>query len=379
METMMINGVEQTVKTANGVRYYQDFERTEGSICMIKPKTIKRYHEIKDEQPEDEHYGVFFAFGEKQFEEGRKRLIRNGYLKEGEKVCSVGAGMYGTASEISRFFKFYDERGKRIGKECNPQEVYFYEWNNHECMITMDDDEALKCVISYFGKEAAHKIVRLYPGTPTNVLAPLTQRDEHLGQHKDILMMLSRMKFDMEGFFNEGDCRRHRQDCLWGGCVKREMDEMRDLYRKLPDDIKDASCLSREEIEDYCNRLEQWAVEEFSKPEYDPVPRTNREDFPEEIVLYDCLYYKDDDGKSHKPTHIWFTHDSRRWHWDKRCVHGRAMTTFMGKRGTTLTKVFYIDADHAFTHRDFCQNLCDVSCKVVKDGYLYKLTNFHYE
>jgi len=376
METITINGVKQPVKTANGVRYYQNWDNSEGGICMIKPKTIKRYYEIKSEEPKAVHYGVFFAFGEKQFEEGRKRLIRDGYLKEGDKVCSAGAGMYGTESEINRFFKFYDERGKRIGKECDPQEVYFCEWNNHECMISMDDDEALKCVISYFGKEAAHKIVRLYPCTPTNVLAPLTQRDEHLGQHKDTLMMLSRLKFDMEGFFNEGrDCRRRRTDCLWGGCVKREMQEMRDLYRKLPDDIKDASCLSHEEIEGYCKRLEQWAEEEFSKPEYDPVPRTKREELPEEIVLEDSLYYKDDEGKLQKPTHIWFSSDTRRWHKDERCVHGRAMTSYLGKNGTTLTEVITLGGWHHYCRKD----LCDVSCKVVKDGWLTKLCDFHYE
>ncbi len=245
-------------KKFNGVEFYQDWDRSEGGVCMVNAKTIKRYQELKNEQPKSDRYGVFFAFDEQQFDEGRQRLIRNGYLKEGEKVCDAGSGMYGTEKEIDRFLQFYKEHEVLMAKECNPQEVYFCEWNNHECMFT-NDDAALKVVIGIFGKEVAHTIKRLYPGTPTNVLAPLTTRDEHLGQYEHTLMMLGRMEFDMGGFFSEGDCRHYRPDCLWGGNIKREMEKMRELYRELPDDIKDASPLSHEEIEDYCRRLEQWA------------------------------------------------------------------------------------------------------------------------
>lgn len=377
METMTINGVEQAVETANGVKYYRDWDNSEGGIRMVAPKTIKLYYELRSEHPDTDHYGVFYAFSGKQFEEGRKRLIEKGYLKESEKVCDAGYGLYGTRSEIDHYLDFYRERTEKVKTECNPQEVYFYEWNNHECMFT-DDDEALKCIIDTFGKEVAHTIHRVMEGTPTNVLAPLTERDEHLGQYEHTLIMLSRMKFDMGGFFNEGmDCRRRRPDCLWGCCVQREIQEMRDLYRKLPDDIKDASCMTWEEIDDYCRRLEEWATEEFAKEEYDPVPRTRREDLPEEILLDDSLYYRDDDGKLQKPDHIWFSNDTRRLHQDERCVHGKAMTSYLGEHGTTLTGVFYYrDLTRVPFRRD---DLCDVSCRVVKDRWQTKLTGFYYE
>ena len=350
------------IKKANGVAY--SFSE-EGSVCMTAPKTINRYHELKAEQPKTESYGVFFAFGDKQFEEGRQQLIAKGYLKEGEEVCSAGMGMYGTEDEIHRYLDFYAERSKKIAAECDPQEVYFYECNNHECGYTRCDDEVVKIIADYFGKEAAHKVVRVYGGTATNELVPLTERDEHLQQHEHTLMMLSRLKFDCEGFFNEGmDCRRRRPDCLWGGCVEREMQEMRKLYRELPEDIKDASPMSHEEIEDYCKRFEVWAAEEFSKPKYDPVPRTKRKDLPKEIYLDGKLYYTDDEGKFQVPDRIWFSNDSRRWHSDDRKRHGRAYTSYMGKHGTTLAPVFTIDSDAGFRrHQLVREDLCDVSCK----------------
>lgn len=349
-------------KTANGVAY--GFSE-EGSVYMTAPKTINRYQELRNEHPKSEDYGVFFAFGDKQFEEGRQQLIRRGYMKEGEKVCSAGMGMYGTKAEISRYMDFYAERSKKIAAECDPQEVYFYECNNHECGYTWCDDVVVKIIADYFGKEAAHKVVRVYGGKPTNELVPMTERDEHLQQYEHTLMMLSRLKFDCEGFFNEGrDCRRRRPDCLWGGCVEREMQEMRKLYRELPDDIKDASCMSHEEIEDYCKRFEVWAAEEFSKPEYDPVPRTKRKDLPKEIYLDEKLYYTDDEGKFQTPDRIWFSHDSRRCHSDERKRHGRAYTSYLGKHGTTLAPVFTIDSDHGFRHYQLVRDdLCDVSCK----------------
>ena len=379
MATMTINGIERDVCEANGVKYYQDWERSEGGIYMVGAKTINRYLELKAEQPKSENYGVFFAFNDEQFKEGYNGLIRRGFIKDGDKVCAGYAGMYGTKGELTRYLNFYKEREEVQKKECNPQEVYFYEWNNHECMFA-GDDSAMEVVISLFGNEAAHKIHRVYAETPTNILAPLTERDKHLGECEPELRMLGRLKFDCCGFFSEDDCRYHRPCDLWGGNIKRQIEEMRKLYRQLPDDIKDASCMTSEEIEDYAKRFEEWANEEFSKPKYDPVPRTERKDFPEQILLEECLYYRDDDGKLQKPDRIWFTGDSRRWHQNEKCTHGRAMTSYLGKHGTTLTAVVYLGLNAIGSRRALRRDdLCDVSCKVGKDGWHTKLYDFHYE
>ena len=59
-------------------------------------------------------------------------------------------------------FKFYDDSRAAIPKECDPQEVYFYEYNNHECMIAWDGDkEAYDLIVGYWGEEVAKTIERL--------------------------------------------------------------------------------------------------------------------------------------------------------------------------------------------------------------------------
>jgi len=71
------------------------------------------------------------------------------------------SGLYGTNEGITAFLEAYENRDKAIPQECDPQEVYFYEYNNHECMLAWDGDlEAIRLVIDYFGEETARKIVR---------------------------------------------------------------------------------------------------------------------------------------------------------------------------------------------------------------------------
>lgn len=348
--------------TANGVEYY--FGGDYGHVCMVNPKTIKRYKEIKDEQPDADKYGVFFAFSDKQFKDGYDSLVHRGYIKEGDKIVSGSMGIYGVKGEIKRFYDFYKERAKRIAEECNPQEAYFYEWNNHEVMISYDDDECMRCIIETFGKEVAHTIERVHAGTAINILAPLNERDEHLKEHDFDLMMLGRLSFDCHGFFSEGDCRYHRPDCLWGGNIKRQVEEMRKLYNNLPDDIKDASCISKEQIDDYAHRFDEWATEEFNKDEYNPVPPTPCSTFKDlDHEICEKLYYKDDDGNWQTPNHVWFSCDSRRCHMDKKMVHGRAMTSYLGKNGTTLTTVYISDYRTIGMKPYRRDDLCDVSAR----------------
>lgn len=112
-----------------------------------------KYQEIKNQQaPLIE---CFFAFSNSQFEQG----IKENNL-ENKKILSAGNGLYGTKEGITNFLGFYDNLSKKIGEECNPQEVYNYEYANHECSYTNDDIEAIKICLGYFTETQCKEIKR---------------------------------------------------------------------------------------------------------------------------------------------------------------------------------------------------------------------------
>lgn len=68
-----------------------------------------------------------------------------------------------TPAHIAAYIQAWRDAEKQIAKECKPQEVYFYEYNNFECMYDWDGDaNAWGRVIAIFGLERAKKeVVRL--------------------------------------------------------------------------------------------------------------------------------------------------------------------------------------------------------------------------
>lgn len=120
---------------------------------------MKSYTTIKDRQPE--LFECFFAFSNKQFTEGRKKAGL-----EGKKICTLeNIGLYGTREGIKKLLADYDAIDKEIAENCDPQEVYNYEFDNHECSYTNDDEEAINIVVRIFGTEKAKKIKRRFAYT----------------------------------------------------------------------------------------------------------------------------------------------------------------------------------------------------------------------
>ncbi len=152
----------KVINTTKGeLKYYRDWNNFDGGIVMINAQTVNRYREIKDQHPDADKCGVFFAFSNQQFNEGYKHLIELGHIKDGDKIVRGVAGAFGTKEGLDKFFKFYEDRDTPIKEECDPQEVYFYEYNNHESMIAWDGDlEAIKIVIDIWGADVARKIIR---------------------------------------------------------------------------------------------------------------------------------------------------------------------------------------------------------------------------
>jgi hypothetical protein len=67
-------------------------------------------------------------------------------------------GLYGTKEGRTELRNFYSGWNDRIAKECNPQEVYDYEYDNHEGSITCDDTDAMMIVISTFTEEQSRNV-----------------------------------------------------------------------------------------------------------------------------------------------------------------------------------------------------------------------------
>lgn len=119
-----------------------------------------RYLQLREEcNNVDVHaYDCFFAFNDDQFDEGLKRIRP---LRDGEKLVRLGAGCFGTKDGAKRLFDFYDSIDAKIKAECNPQEVYDYEYANHECAISWEGDlEAIRIVAATWGEESVRHIKR---------------------------------------------------------------------------------------------------------------------------------------------------------------------------------------------------------------------------
>lgn len=113
------------------------------------------YQQIKNEQPVLKD--CFFAFSNEQYNEGIKK-----HNLEGKKIYRGMGGLFGTYEGIEELMSFYDNLGKRIGQECDPQEVYDYELDNHECSYTNDDSEPMMICLSHFTEEQCSKIKRRF-------------------------------------------------------------------------------------------------------------------------------------------------------------------------------------------------------------------------
>lgn len=130
-----------------------------GMLDWHNAKTLGRYKELKNTHPNIDNLPVFFAFGHQRFNEQLSALRR----KYGEDIVikSAGAGLYGTVEGLDAVFQFYADKTKRIAEECDPQEVYCYEFNNCESCIACDGDvDAIRRVIDIFGEEAARGVKR---------------------------------------------------------------------------------------------------------------------------------------------------------------------------------------------------------------------------
>lgn len=138
---------------------YRDWDN-DGAIYMRNAQTTTRYCGIIRERFHFVEHGLFFAFNKEDFDKQYKQMLESGIIKKEDKIYYDNYGLFGIVNGFEACGRFIDDKNARIAKECDPQEVYFYEWNNHECMYA-DDSDAFAVVCKLFGNERANEIKRI--------------------------------------------------------------------------------------------------------------------------------------------------------------------------------------------------------------------------
>lgn len=99
--------------------------------------------------------GVFWAFGQKQFEEGYTKAKKT--MAEGEKLVDIGAGGYvpkHNAQKLIDGMKKIGEEFNQAMKDKQEREKYIaYELNNHEAYYTRSIESTLDALGEDFTKE----------------------------------------------------------------------------------------------------------------------------------------------------------------------------------------------------------------------------------
>jgi len=105
---------------------------------------MKKYEEILKDLQNFHHNELFFAFSEDQFKEGIKNISKE------KKIYSGIGGSYGTEEAFDAWNNAIEKNKEEVIKNCTPEEVYLYEFANHECGYTHDDSEAVNIVKDYW-------------------------------------------------------------------------------------------------------------------------------------------------------------------------------------------------------------------------------------
>lgn len=147
--------------TASGFTFWQDWDDYDGMLSWEGARTLDKYRELKDgfnSRKDLKAYDMFAAFNDSQFEKGMASIRP---LREGEKLVTIGMGVYGTRDGVDRYMQDCRAMNRRIAEECDPQEIYCMEYNDHESMISWEGDrEAVLAVAGLFGWEACKRLTR---------------------------------------------------------------------------------------------------------------------------------------------------------------------------------------------------------------------------
>lgn len=93
------------------------------------------------------------------------------------------------------------------------------------------------------------------------ILNPLTESEKKQKLFQFEYMMLSRLKEDAAAYFGSGneeedkwDCRYHNEHNIWGKDIESHIAKMKELWQKIPSDIKPKWC-TWEQILEYERKI----------------------------------------------------------------------------------------------------------------------------
>lgn len=146
---------------ATAVQVKRDWDN-DGFLRITGAETLQRYSELCNKQyniPINK-YGLFAAFSKEQFDNGYKGLVKEGKIQDGDRVKRFGNGIFGTLEGMKRWMNEVHDIEDQIRAECDPYEVYLYEYNNYECCIDYDGDErAVEHVLHLYGLERTNEAI----------------------------------------------------------------------------------------------------------------------------------------------------------------------------------------------------------------------------
>ena len=136
----------------------------DGNLWYKGDTTIDRYIELDTKLSDTDYPGIFFAFTDDAMKKGIKSIGFDPDNKESWKgkifnYRKLAPGLFGTKEGLTNMLDAMDRIRKQIASECDPQEIYIHEYNNHECQYT-DDSLAYERVLSIFGEDVAKQIKR---------------------------------------------------------------------------------------------------------------------------------------------------------------------------------------------------------------------------
>lgn len=111
---------------------------------------MNSYLKLKEKrQKEINDFPMFFAFNEKQFNEGMKKIGLN--VNDKNKIYSVGMGGFIRKKDSKKLTNLFNKHDKEMQEAISKDktgdnfifDMFFYELNNHEYIVTRSIEDTL--------------------------------------------------------------------------------------------------------------------------------------------------------------------------------------------------------------------------------------------